>query len=52
LALVEEALQAKSTEDFIHKLSKTNNEANETRFWINLIKETDFIHAEEANSLI
>jgi four helix bundle protein len=38
--------------DFIHKLSIANKEANETRYWIRLLKDTDFITNNEAESLI
>jgi len=36
-ALVEEANQAESKADFIHKLSIANKEANETKYWIRLL---------------
>jgi four helix bundle protein len=36
-ALVEEANQAESRADFIHKLSISNKEANETQYWIRLL---------------
>lgn len=36
-ALVEEANQAESRADFIHKLSIANKEANETKYWIRLL---------------
>lgn len=42
-AMVEEALQGESKADFIHKLSIANKEANETRYWIRLLRDTDFI---------
>lgn len=51
-AMVEEALQAESSADFIHKLSIANKEANETRYWIRLLNDTDFIDSKEAKSLI
>ena len=51
-AMVKEALQAESTADFVHKLSIANKEAFETRYWINLLKDTDFIKAELADSLM
>ncbi|GGE93115.1 four helix bundle protein [Chishuiella changwenlii] len=50
--MVEEALQGESKMDFIHKLSIANKEANETRYWIRLLKDTDFITDNEAESLI
>ncbi len=42
-ALVEEAIQAESKADFIHKLSISNKEANETNYWLRLLKEAEFI---------
>lgn len=51
-ALVEEALQAESTADFIHKLSIANKEANETRYWLRLLKDTGIIDKNEATTLI
>ncbi len=42
-ALVEEAIQAESKPDFIHKLSISNKEANETDYWLRLLKESDYI---------
>jgi four helix bundle protein len=43
IGMVEEALQGENKMDFIHKLSIANKEANETRYWIRLLKDTDFI---------
>lgn len=51
-AMVEEALQGESKMDFIHKLSIANKEANETRYWIRLLKDTDFIEEKLSQSLI
>jgi four helix bundle protein len=51
-AMVEEAFQAESTAGFIHKLSIANKEANETRYWIRLLKDTGSIDENEANPLI
>ena len=36
-ALVEEANQAESKADFIHKLSIANKEASETHYWLRLL---------------
>ena len=51
-AMIEEATQAESKADFIHKLSVANKEANETRYWIKLLRDTGFITTKEAESLI
>ncbi len=42
-AMVEEANQAKSKADFIHKLAIANKEANETHYWLRLIKDTELV---------
>lgn len=42
-ALVEEANQAESKADFIHKLSIANKEANETGYWIRLLRDSGII---------
>lgn len=51
-ALVSEGQYAQSPADFINKLSISLKEANETRFWINLLKDTDLIQIEDYNNLI
>lgn len=43
-ALVEEANQAESKQDFIHKLSIANKEANETQYWIRLLTDSQIIN--------
>jgi len=42
-ALISEAEFGQSKVDFAHKLSIALKEANETRYWLNLLKDTDFI---------
>ena len=42
-ALLREAEHAESKPDFIHKLSIALKEANETAYWLILLKETHFI---------
>ena len=42
-AMVREAEQAESKRDFIHKLSISLKEANETEYWLELLFKTDFI---------
>jgi len=39
-ALSEEAQQAESKADFIHKLAIANKEAHETHYWLRLIKDS------------
>lgn len=40
-ALAEEAQQAESRADFIHKLAIANKEAHETHYWLRLIKASE-----------
>jgi len=42
-ALIEEANQAESRADFIHKLSIANKEANETQYWIRLLIDSEIL---------
>jgi four helix bundle protein len=42
-ALVREAQYAQSAKDFIHKLSVALKEANESEYWIMLLKDSEFI---------
>lgn len=50
-ALVREAEFAQSTSDFIHKLNIALKEANETDFWLNLLKDTDYMDITSFNSM-
>jgi len=50
-AMVREAEQAQSKRDFIHKLSIALKEANETDYWIDLIKETSNLKEKEVSQL-
>lgn len=51
-ANIEEANQAESTSDFIHKLSIANKEAFETHYWLRLMRDSGLIDADRANDLI
>jgi four helix bundle protein len=51
-ANVEEALGAQSDKDFFAKLSIAYKEARETRYWIRLLRDTDYISVKQADSLI
>ena len=42
-ALVREAEYGESTSDFIHKLKISLKEANETQYWLELLKDSQFI---------
>ncbi|HAP34428.1 MAG TPA: four helix bundle protein [Bacteroidetes bacterium] len=51
-ALVEEANQAESKADFVHKLSIANKEANETHYWLRLLMDTNTLDSNSAAKLI
>jgi four helix bundle protein len=51
-ALVREAEQAESKLDFVHKLAIALKEANETEYWILLLRETNYLTAIEADSIV
>ncbi len=47
-----EADQAESKPDFIHKMAIALKEANETEYWILLLKEIGYLTAAEADSIL
>ncbi len=51
-ALVREADQAESKADFAHKLAIALKEANETEYWILLLRETEYLTAKESESIL
>ncbi len=51
-AMVEEANQAESKADFIHKLSISNKEANETQYWIRLLIDSKVIDSVQGEVLL
>ncbi|KIC61472.1 four helix bundle protein [Chryseobacterium taiwanense] len=50
-ANVREALNAQSRMDFIHKLSISQKECDETIYWLELLFATDYISKEEFDNL-
>lgn len=50
-ALVKEAEHAQSKADFLNKMNIALKEANETLYWLILLKETDYILEEEFQSI-
>ena len=50
-AIIREAEHAESTKDFIHKLSIGLKEANESKYWLDLLAATDFITKKMFDSL-
>ena len=51
-ALVREAEQAESKLDFVHKLAIALKEANETEYWLLLLRETSYLTAIETDSIV
>ena len=47
-----EAVAAESSEDFVHKLTISLKEANETKYWILLLHRTHYISNEEFRSIM
>ena len=50
-ALVSEATYAQSAADFINKLSIALKECNETLYWLNILKDTDYLQEKEFESM-
>lgn len=50
-ALIREAEHAESKADFVHKLAIAQKETNETIYWLELLRETDYILPAEFDSL-
>ena len=50
-ANVREAQNAQSNADFIHKLSISQKETDESLYWLELLKETNYISEQEFNSM-
>lgn len=51
-ANVREAINAQSKPDFIHKLSISQKECDESIYWLELLYATDYITKEEFNGLV
>ncbi|MBO4730372.1 MAG: four helix bundle protein [Bacteroidaceae bacterium] len=50
-ALVSEATYAQSPKDFVSKLSIALKECNETHYWLNLLKDSNYLNSDEFDSL-
>lgn len=50
-AIIRETEHAESTRDFVHKLSIGLKEANESKYWLDLLSATDFITKKMYDSL-
>ena len=51
-ANIEESVHAQSKIDFIHKLSIAQKEANETNYWIRLLRDSEYLKPKLAESLL
>ena len=51
-ALIKEAEHAQSKADFLNKMNVALKEANETEYWLMLLKDSDYISEKEYNSII
>ena len=50
-ANVREAQNAESKKDFMHKLAIAQKECDESIYWLELLKETNYLNQEEFNGL-
>ena len=50
-ALVSEATYAQSPADFVNKLSIALKECNETLYWLNILKDTEYLNEKEFESM-
>lgn len=50
-ANIREAKNAESTNDFIHKLGIAQKECDETLYWLELLKETEYLNSDLYNHL-
>ena len=50
-ANINEAVSGQSKKDFIYKLNISLKEARETNYWLNLLKDSDYINHEEFQTL-
>lgn len=51
-ANIEESLGGQSNKDFFSKLTIAYKEARETKYWINLLKDTHYLNNKESESLL
>jgi four helix bundle protein len=50
-AMVHEAEHSESKADFVHKMAIAQKEINETLYWLELLKETEYISSKEYKSI-
>ena len=51
-AMIRESRNAESDRDFIHKLGIAQKECDETIYWLELLKETDYINGRLFDSIV
>lgn len=51
-ANVNEAISSETKKDFVHKLGIALKEARETAYWINLLKDSNYISSQDFNKTI
>jgi four helix bundle protein len=51
-ANVNEAICAQSKRDFVHKLSVSLKEARETKYWLSLLKDSDYLEGSSFKLLV
>ena len=51
-ANVRESVHAQSSEDFIHKLNISLKESYETEYWLELLRETEYLNEQQFLSII
>lgn len=49
--MVREAEHSESKPDFIHKMAIAQKEINETIYWLELLKSTDYLNTEQFESI-
>ena len=50
-AMVREAEHAETKKDFVHKMAIAQKEINETMYWLDLLKETEYLSAHHHKSI-
>lgn len=50
-ANINEAISGQSKRDFVYKMNISLKEARETNYWLNLLKDSDYINLDEFTSL-
>lgn len=50
-AMIREAEHAETKKDFQHKMAIAQKEINETMYWLELLKETDYLTEQQFNSV-